>query len=85
MTSGSMAGVGMGIWVDERGRAVPQPPGADRALVRATTDAGTVLIAGGVLIGGLWWAARRAINRRDLRRWERDWKRVGPLWSRGAQ
>jgi hypothetical protein len=83
--SGSAAGVGVGIWVDERGRPVPQPPGADRALLRAATDAATVLIAGGALLGGLWWAARRAITSRNLRRWEREWRRVGPEWSRGAR
>lgn len=83
--SGSMPGVGMGIWVDERGRPVPPPPGGGQALVRAAQDAGTVLVAGGALLAGLWYVGRRLIARRNLRRWELEWQRVGPEWSRGKR
>lgn len=85
VVSDSMPGVGTGVWMDECGRPVPPPPGGGQALVRAATDAGTVLIAGGVLLAGLGYVARRTITRRNLRRWEREWRRVGPEWSRGPQ
>jgi hypothetical protein len=85
MVGGSMAGVGAGIWVDGRGRAVPPPPGADEALVRAAIDAGTLLIAGGALLAGLRYLTRRAITRRNLRQWELEWQRIGREWSSGRR
>jgi hypothetical protein len=76
------AGVGSGIWVDERGRPAPPPRGGGAALIGAATDAGAILIAGGALLAGLWYLSRRVITRRNLRRWELEWGRVGPEWSR---
>jgi hypothetical protein len=82
---GSMAGVGVGIWVDGNGRAAPPPPGSGRALMAGAASSAAVVAVGGTLLYGFWWVVRRAFSARNLRQWEREWEQLGPRWSRGPR
>jgi hypothetical protein len=80
--SGSPAGLGVGIWLDQYGRTVAPPRDSGRAVLAGATSAGQVLIVGGAVLLLLRGAARRAITAANLRNWEREWARVGPDWDR---
>jgi hypothetical protein len=83
--SGSPAGVGVGIWLDQDGRPVSPPPGSGRAVLAGAMSAGQVLIVGGAVLSLLRVGTRRVITARNLKRWEREWARVGPDWDRGTR
>ena len=75
------AGATVPIWVTRSGAIVGSPIGGADAVRRAVLDAGTVLIVGAVLLGGLWAGVREGIHRVVMRGWEREWERVEPQWS----
>lgn len=81
-TPDTPAGTDVPIWIDRSGAAVPAPTGPiDAAFLGAACGIG-VLAAVGCALAVMWVGARRAIDTRNAARWEREWERVGPQWSR---
>jgi hypothetical protein len=81
VSAGSRAGSTQTVWLNKAG-AVQVPPESP-SQVAGLADIATVvgLTALGVLLAGLAWLIRRALDRRRLARWESAWLTVGPRWS----
>ena len=77
----SPAGSTQTVWLNAAG-AVQLPP-ASATQVAGLADTTTVVGLTGlaVLLGGLTWLIRHALDRRRLARWERAWLTVEPRWS----
>jgi hypothetical protein len=77
----SPAGSTHTVWLNGAG-AVQVPP-APASQVAALADTATCVGLTGlaVLLAGLTWLIRRALDRRRLARWESAWLTVGPRWS----
>jgi hypothetical protein len=78
------AGAKVPVWVDESGALThrPRAPGQTRS---ATAWAAIAGVTGVVIpaVGG-YLIARRRLDRHRYRRWENDWARIAPLWTRRA-
>jgi hypothetical protein len=80
--SGTPAGTEVTMWVDRDGRIGPSPTGAAEALVSGVLAGFVTVLVGGMVLGCAWVAVRRVTGVRNARRWEREWARVGPDWTR---
>lgn len=70
------------VWVDDTGAPARPPATSAEAVQAAVVTAVAVLMAGLVLLGAAWLGLRALTARCNDARWEREWARVGPLWSR---
>jgi len=76
------AGDRIPIWIDARGDRV-DPPKTSATLIADAVGYGILLfIGGGVLVALLWWTACGVLDRTNATRWDLDWARSGPGWSR---
>jgi hypothetical protein len=76
------AGDRIPIWIDARGNRV-DPPKTSGIMIADAVGYGILFLTGGWgLIGSLWWTARRILDRINATRWDLDWARTGPGWSR---
>jgi hypothetical protein len=79
---GVRAGTQVTVWVDRNGRIGPSPTSDAEALIVAVLGAFFTLLFGGILLGGAWAVVRRVTIAHNVRRWEEEWARVGPEWTR---
>jgi hypothetical protein len=80
---GLQAGSTVPIWTDRSGSAVPPPTSTDDALLSGVVAAGLVLgVAASVLVC-VWARVRRATLVYNSACWEREWRAVEPVWTRG--
>ncbi|MET8473498.1 hypothetical protein ABZY90_22615 [Streptomyces sp. NPDC006422] len=70
------------VWLDQRGRVTTEPWGSEAIWARALTAAFLVTATTATLALLTRFALRRVLDRRRLADWEREWRRVGPEWSR---
>ncbi|GAA0919340.1 Rv1733c family protein [Streptomyces thermoalcalitolerans] len=79
---GSAAGTPVTVWTDYRGRLVAEP--ATPAVARARAGAtGTLVGAGAAAVPlAAGRVLRTRLERRRMARWDAEWARFGPLWSR---
>jgi hypothetical protein len=70
------------IWVDGTGRPSRPPTTPAQAVQAGVVTAVTMLLLGLAALGGGWAGVRALVARSNDRRWEREWARVGPRWSR---
>ncbi len=80
--SGTVSGQQVTLWLDTAGR--PADPPASPALSADNADflaASCWIGFSGTLIAGVA-LGQRLVNNADLRRWEQEWKRVEPQWTR---
>jgi hypothetical protein len=77
----SRAGSTETIWLDRAGnvRVPPLTPPQVGSRVLAASFIALAVLA--VMLAGLAWLARWALDRRRLAGWETDWLAVGPRWS----
>jgi hypothetical protein len=77
----SPAGSTHTVWLNRAGavQVLPAPASQVAALADTATCVGLTALA--VLMAGLTWLIRRALDRRRLARWESAWLTVGPRWS----
>jgi hypothetical protein len=80
---GQDAGSTVAIWIDRSGAAVPSPISDALALGMAAITAGIVILGGMIVLAVLWQVLRRAMLAYNCAAWEREWREVGPTWSRG--
>lgn len=69
------------LWMTDDGRLTTPPLDRERVLGRAVW-AGTLAALG--LVAAAWallWLARRALDARRFRQWEREWSAVERLWT----
>ncbi|MBK3574440.1 hypothetical protein JHN63_11555 [Streptomyces sp. MBT65] len=79
--SSSKAGSTTHVWLDAKGRLVPNPPTATQARIEgvvlgvwaAAGAGGAVLLVGRGVSGRL--------ERRRLEQWDAEWARIGPQWG----
>lgn len=79
---GVPASASVPIWMDRSGAAVAAPTGPFEAAVLGTAGGLGALAVQWSLLALLWVGARRVVDGRNAARWEREWQRVGPQWSR---
>jgi hypothetical protein len=72
----------MRIWIDAAGALSRPPTTAGQALLAAAVTFVAVTLAGLALLAAAWAGVQALVDRRNAARWERDWARVGPRWSR---
>ena len=68
-------------WLNRAGAIEVPPASASQVAGLADTATGVALPVMAVLLAGLTWLIRRALDRRRLARWETAWLSVGPRWS----
>jgi hypothetical protein len=83
--SGSTAGVEVLIWIDRDGHSVAPPSTPLDAVTAGLGSAVALLVLGEAALVAGWAALRRVIMARNLRRWEREWTRIGPDWGRSVR
>jgi hypothetical protein len=70
------------IWVDAAGAPSRPPTTSAQAMQAAVVTAVAICLVGLALLAGAWAAMRALVDRWNAARWEREWARVGPRWSR---
>jgi hypothetical protein len=71
------------IWIDRAGAPVPAPISDSDALAMATVVAAVIFLAGASVLAALWVAVRRITLSYNCAAWEREWREVAVIWSRG--
>jgi hypothetical protein len=79
--AGSPAGSTHTVWLNRAGAVQVPPASASQVAGLADTATAVGLTALAILLAGLTWLIRRALDRRRLARWESAWLTVGPRWS----
>jgi hypothetical protein len=79
---GLQAGSTVPIWTDRSGSAVPPPTSPDDALLGGVVAAGLVLGAAANVLACIWALVRHATLVYNCG-WEREWRAVEPVWTRG--
>ncbi len=71
----------MTVWLNRAGQVQVPPAGASQVagLADTATVVGLTILA--MLLAGVTWLTRRALDRRRLACWESAWLAVGPRWS----
>ena len=80
---GLQAGSTVPIWTDRSGSAVPPPTSTDDALLSGVIAAGLVLGAAASVLACTWALVRHATLVYNCACWEREWRAVEPVWTRG--
>jgi hypothetical protein len=70
------------IWIDATGALSRPPTTAGQAVQAAAVTFMAVALAGLALLAAAWAGSQALVDRCNAARWERDWARVGPKWSR---
>ncbi|MFZ3565538.1 hypothetical protein ACOKM5_01090 [Streptomyces sp. BH097] len=70
------------VWLDRQGRVTTEPWGSEAVWARALTAAFLVTATTATLALLARCLLRRVLDHRRIAAWERDWRRVGPEWSR---
>jgi hypothetical protein len=79
---GTAAGAVVPVWTDTNGTAVAAPADpAEIALVAVMSGFG-LLTSGACALAVLWAAVHRVTSAVNAACWEREWKHVGPQWTR---
>ena len=81
-SASSRAGSTVAVWLDQSGRVRTPPPTAAQLGQRVLTATVFALSGLVVLVAGMTWLFRRALDKRRLAGWETAWLAVGPRWSR---
>ena len=71
------------IWIDRSGAAVPEPTSDGDALKIATITAAITILGGAIVLAALWCVVRRITLSYNCAAWEREWREVAAIWSRG--
>ncbi|MEU6144512.1 hypothetical protein ABZ848_29690 [Streptomyces sp. NPDC047081] len=80
--AGSKAGSATRVWLDAKGRLVPEPASADEAELEGSVLGTAAAVSAGVsvILVGCWAYAR--LERRRLDQWDTEWALIGPQWGR---
>jgi hypothetical protein len=70
------------IWVNAQGTPTRPPTTAAGAAQAAVAVAVALSVVALLTLVGAWTSVRALTNRLNYARWEREWARVGPRWSR---
>ncbi len=79
--SGSRAGSVVPVWLDRAGKVQEPPLTAAQLGDRAVATTWIALAILAMLLAGLAWLGKRALDKRRLASWETAWLAVGPRWS----
>jgi hypothetical protein len=71
------------IWIDRAGAPMPEPISDSDALAMGTVIAAVTFLAGASVLAALWGAVRRITLSYNCAAWEREWREVAVIWSRG--
>ncbi|MFC8513236.1 hypothetical protein [Streptomyces sp. NPDC057257] len=82
VATNSTAGTSVKVWVDTRNRLVTSPPTALEARLQSALAGVLVAFGTGGAAAGCACLARLRLDRRRMRAWEAEWKRVGPQWRK---
>jgi len=80
---GLAAGSAVRIWIDASGASVARPTSAQDALAVAAFAAVAVIGACLGALACLWETVRRVTLAYNCAAWEREWREVAAVWSRG--
>jgi hypothetical protein len=82
--NGAKAGSPTRIWLDEAGNPVQAPADHYQAVTAGVIVAFGLWAGAAGALCGLYYLARTWLNRCRSARWQRDWARLEPGWTRGA-
>jgi hypothetical protein len=71
------------IWIDRSGAAVSEPTSDGVALEIATITAAITVLGGAIVLAALWRVVPRITLSCNCAAWEREWREVAAIWSRG--
>ena len=76
------AGDRVQVWVDRAGDRAAPPRSAGEIRTAAWVIGVDLVLAGWLLLGGLWWVALQILQRINAEWWRAGWLRTEPDWSR---
>lgn len=79
------AGSTVPIWIDRTGALVPAPLSATDVLVCSVIAAVVAFGLGAGTLTLIWLLVRRATLAHNYAQWEREWRAVAPIWSKGEE
>ena len=82
---GFVKGSALPIWIDRSGAAVPTPMTSGDALAIAGIITGLIISGGLAALAVLWAALQHVLMAYNCAAWEREWREIAPLWSRGGK
>jgi len=74
----AQAGDHIAIWIDATGAVVARPMNTSTAAALTVMAAIGVWVGLGLVLSGIWWIARRRLDRHRWDQWERDWTAFEP-------
>jgi hypothetical protein len=77
------AGSTVPIWIDRSGASVSPPTSARDAFAVGVLAAAVAIGACLAVLACLWEIVRRVVLAHNCAAWEREWREVAPIWSRG--
>jgi hypothetical protein len=80
----SRSGSTIAVWLDREGKVRTPPLTAAQLGSRVVTATSFALAILAVLLAGLAWLLRRALDKRRLAGWELAWLAIGPRWTHQA-
>jgi hypothetical protein len=81
VTSGAPAGSTVTVWVNQAGQLTDSPLQHSQVTGRSQMARMLAVVAFGVTLIMVGWAARWALDRRRLAAWGAEWLATGPRWS----
>ncbi len=84
VAAGARAGTTVPVWLTRDGVLTGAPTTPAEAIGVGVGAGLTVVLVDGCVIVAAWPAARRLALALNARAWEREWRRVEPLWSRAS-
>jgi hypothetical protein len=76
------AGDRVTIWIDQHGNRADPPQTPGFVIANAAVPGVDVVVGGWVALGALWWIVCRVLSRINATRWDMQWARIEPGWSR---
>jgi hypothetical protein len=80
---GMQADSTVAIWTDRSGSPVSPPTSPNDALLGGVVAAGLILGAAASVLACVWALVRQATLVYNCACWEREWRAVEPVWTRG--
>lgn len=82
VSTGHRAGDRVQVWVDRAGERVAPPRSATEIRTAAWVIGVDLVLAGWLLLAGLWWGVLQILQQINAERWRAEWVRIEPGWSR---
>jgi hypothetical protein len=78
----SRAGDVPSVWLDAKGRLVPEPPNPGQVELQGAVLDAVAAVSACTAVAPVGWGARARLDRQRLEQWGKEWSLIGPQWGR---